>query len=523
MSVLGFAIWIAATNAFANSAYTAAASYNASFLAVGFLVARRTGAQGAGVLLGAAIALTVGLAGWALWQRMAGEARGHAGFETPATMAAVINLVLLPGLVVLASSRRNAWLAVGVVILAAGLIAAGSRGGWLSFAVGLLACSVFARRAKLPVDFRAIAVVGCLGWVLSWLVPMAWDWLPNGVLGTPLSVAVNVSQPGHSMIGADAVQSSIGRLGLYELAVRGILAAPLAMGDGYLSFYYMMEVARQGVATFGTNTTYFVHNDYLQTLLELGLPGLLGLLAIVAVPLIGAWRALPRLSGRPIERMIVVAMAAAITTMATHAVVDFPFYIPLCLLLYGGALGLLDASLSPSYLQGPSAFAQGPRQVQRLVAVACATLAAWILAMPAAAELAAAHANRRWSAADATGAAFWFEAARRIEPKDWRYHWYAGQFWFSQAAQHRKPEAGRFADRAFADGDAANPRQVRNLIGRIATHRQLRELLAGPADDATLRAWADRAVALAPLDAGAHAARDRVYAQRSTPQGAKLQ
>jgi hypothetical protein len=63
------------------------------------------------------------------------------------------------------------------------------------------------------------------------------------------------------------------------------------------------------------------------------------------------------------------------------------------------------------------------------------------------------------------------------------------------------------ADEAFAEGFAANPREVRSLLGRISTHLELRALLASPADPATLRSWAELAFALAPRDAEVNARR----------------
>jgi hypothetical protein len=119
------------------------------------------------------------------------------------------------------------------------------------------------------------------------------------------------------------------------------------------------------------------------------------------------------------------------------------------------------------------------------------------------AEAAAAYAQRQWRGAHSVSAAYWFEVARRIEPRDWRYCWYAGQFWHAQALQSGKPEAARLADQAFADGFAANPREARNLLGRIATHVQLRTMLAAPADGPTLIDWSERAVTLAPNDSSA--------------------
>jgi Flp pilus assembly protein TadD len=191
--------------------------------------------------------------------------------------------------------------------------------------------------------------------------------------------------------------------------------------------------------------------------------------------------------------------------MAAHAVVDFPFYVPLCLLIYGTALGVLDSILIAANAANLEQRNAAPMRVRlrKIATAGAATLGVWTLAVPVAAEAAAGYAHRQWRAAQGQGAAYWFEVARRLEPRDWRYHWYAGQFWFAQAAQSGKPEAARLADQAFADGFAANPREARNLLGRVATHVRLRTVLAAPVDGPTLIEWSERAVALAPNDSAA--------------------
>ena len=137
----------------------------------------------------------------------------------------------------------------------------------------------------------------------------------------------------------------------------------------------------------------------------------------------------------------------------------------------------------------------------RLTGLVISALVAILLVPPVAAQAAAGHALRLWSDADGQAAAYWFEVARRIERRDWRYHWYAGQFWLAQVEENAHPAAARQADDAFAAGFAANPREPRNLIGRIATHRRFGRLLAAPANAATLREWMDQALSLAPLNA----------------------
>ena len=385
-------------------------------------------------------------------------------------------------------------------MLITAVMAGMSRGGWLGLAFGGLVACQFFRRTDILIQPQAVFILIAI-FAAAWLVALLG---PSGA--APEQVQL------YSMLGA---QSSVARLELYELAWRSIAPSSLLTGFGYLGYYYLLEAGRAGIATYEKSITYFVHNDYLQTLLELGIPGLAGLLAITMLPLIAAWRAAPRLKPDSIDRLTLVVLVAALGSMAVHAFVDFPFYIPVCLLIYGAILGLLDSLLSRVTGGEPSRRAQhaAVASLRRAAIAAAAVLGAWVLAMPVAAEAAAGYAQRQWRSAQSESAAYWFEVARRLEPRDWRYHWYAGQFWLAQAAQSEKPAAARLADEAFSDGDAANPREVRNLLGRIATHRSLRALLTAPADGVTLLNWAEHAVALAPNDPGARTERALVLKQ----------
>jgi O-antigen ligase len=492
VSACAFVLWIVVTNLWANPSYTAAAPNHAAFLLGGLLLGRRAGAENAGLLFGAALVFALGLAAWAIWQRIGqGAPRAYALFETPATLSSTINLVLLPGLVLLAVGRRSAVLAVALVALSAGLAAAASRGGWLGLAAGGVIAMLLAHRAGPRIDWKSAATafaIPALGWLL---------------------VTISTQGPQHPMTGSLDLDSGLARLDLYELALKGIAASPLVIGSGYLAFYYLLEPARETITGYGESITYFVHNDYLQPLLELGIPGLAGLLALIALPQAQAWRAVPALGSD--QKLIVVALAAALGSMAIHALIDFPFYVPVCLLIYGAAAGLLD-SLTAAGVGG---------RLPRVLVVAAATLGFWILATPVASQAAAGYAHRQWQAAHGESAAYWYEVARRIEPRDWRYHWYAGQFWYAQAQASKNHEAARLADDAFAAGFAANPREVRNLLGRISTHLRLRALLAAPADNATLREWADHALALAPLDPAVKAERNLVLKQHDALRGTR--
>jgi hypothetical protein len=142
----------------------------------------------------------------------------------------------------------------------------------------------------------------------------------------------------------------------------------------------------------------------------------------------------------------------------------------------------------------------GAKPWYRPARAAALAIGAVILLRPVLAEAAAAWGLRKSTAGEGQSAAFWLGAAQRLDPAEWRYHWYAGQFWDAQAAQSGKREAARLAAEAYATGFDANPLEVRNLLGKIAVHRRHHGLLDSPADPRTLQDWLAQAALLAPLN-----------------------
>ena len=109
-------------------------------------------------------------------------------------------------------------------------------------------------------------------------------------------------------------------------------------------------------------------------------------------------------------------------------------------------------------------------------------------------------------------AAYWLQVASRLQPRDWRYHWYLGQFWQGQAFAGGGANAVRFALREFDAGLRANPLEVSSLLGRISTYRLLGKELPRPASASQLEAWSSQALAMAPLMPQVRRERARVLA-----------
>ena len=481
LPVLGYGLLIALNTLLLSPAYTPTGLYNPALLMVAFLAGSALVPRAEKAAVSASLIFGAILVAWGLLQTgLSGVSRAHAFLETPATYAAVINLLLIPVLALVFLGKRGA-LPFAAVMLAAAMFAALSRGGLLALAAGLGVTAICARRAQL-LKPRALTLTFALlaaGWVIATVLRA----LPSPQTEPEPSVEARA-------------ESLLSRLELYAQSWTALRERPLT-GTGYLTFRYTLEQRRAQVPSYGkTSETWFVHNDYLQTLQELGPLGLLAFLGLTVFPPLLAYRRLPDLAVE--QRPVVVAVAAPLAAMSVHALVDFPFYVPICLLLYGALLGALDRRLRRTANELTVEWRTSP--LLRIARAGVLTLVALVLLRPVAAEAAAEWGLRKAAAGEGQVAAFWLGAAQRIEPGDWRYHWYAGRFWDAQAMKTGNREAARLAADAFAAGFDANPLEVRNLLGKISVHRRHRKLLRDPADPSALQQWLAQAKALAPLN-----------------------
>lgn len=465
-------------------AYSPAALFYALLLAMAFWVARGISDRAETALALAALCGGAILAVWGLWQvGWQGAARAQAFFLAPATYATIINLLLVPLLVAMLFGYRTRMLVATAVVLAGAVFAADSRGGFVALAAGLGTATILVMRANSwkPRALFMVAATLAIGWAAT----AALRALPQS--------APHAQSPQAPEARAD---SSIARLELYTLSLDAWRERPFA-GTGYLTFRNVLEKGRAQLPTFGeTNDTWFVHNDYLQALQELGPLGLAALLGLAVLPPLLALRGMSDLSAN--DAVAAAAAASSLVAMAVHALVDFPFYIPLCLVMYGALLGVLDRRLPTRAMQAASA--TDPSPWRRAVRTGVWTVAAILFLRPVVAEQAAEEGLRKFAAGDGPRAAFWLGVAQRVEAANWRYHWYAGKFWDAQAADSGKADAARLAAGAYAAGFDANPLEVKNLLGMISVHRRYRDLLDAPANGALLQTWMAQAVTLAPFN-----------------------
>lgn len=500
LSLAAYALGVVFNGLFVSPAYTPATLYHAAFPIVGYLIGRRLDDGIRQRFIGAVLAAGIAMAAWGLYQTgVQGAGRAAAYFETPATLAATLNLALFPALALLIWGRPGAGLVMVVAILVAGIVAAFSRGAFIGTLAGLLYMLASARRAGLVASpgapLRAYAAVGA-GAIAGLLIP--------GIVGL-----ISSDNTIGTFAAAEAARhispaSGISRLELWAIAWKALPDAPW-IGSGYLGYTYLLESMRGDVPSYAKDAiTYFTHNDYLQSAYELGLPGLVAIGAVVLSPALLAWRAVPMLVRDRQECVVLIGFSASLVTMMLHAFVDFPFYIPICLLLFGICAGGVERIVggTPAGAAGTAGrvLRIGRATGARLATTVGGVFVLWLFIVPVAAEAASEFAHSLWRNGKSQRAAYWFTVARRFEPRDWRYHYYEGHFWAAQAASNRMPEAVRRADEAFAAGMKANPREVRNVLGRMEVQRAFSALLERPMSFDAQRALAEQARRMAPLN-----------------------
>lgn len=488
-ALLAYAGIVALHTVLISPAYSAAGLLHPFLLVAAFVAGRKLLLHSSREATSAFVLYCVALAAWGLLQvGPVGLARAQGPFETPATYGAAVNFALLGAAALALAGRRTGLLMAVAVLMVAALFAAGSRGAWIATAIGCAITVLLMHRIRQLEARRLalLAVVLASGWLLAFSMRAA-----------PWPATFIVAEAGTAPTETARFDSTQSRLELFAASWNAWLERP-ATGTGYLTFRYVLEQNRAEVPSYGAaSETWVVHNDYLQALQETGPVGALALVALVVLPLVLCYRKGPRL---PEESSIAaIAVTAAVAAMAAHAMVDFPFHVPVTLVLFGLFLGTLDAILYPRSSVAAARVAKRTPWARAVRAAVVVLVAVGVL-RPVAAEAAAEWGMRQFLHGDGRSAALWLGIARRIEPADWRYHWYAGQFWDAQAAIARKREPARLAAEAFAAGLRANPLEVRNLLGIISVSRRYRELLDPEPRAEDFLAWLKEAAMLAPLN-----------------------
>lgn len=292
-------------------------------LPLGFVIyalAVRGDAPRRAVLIAVLLLLGLGLAVMSFNEARLGLTYPRSLFLNKNTHAGFLNLVILPAAAAFMLVRRPALVvALGFLLAVLGYSAGlpASRGALLALLVGtgILAGVSWRsdRRARLV---AAVLIIG---------IAYAAAGIAAG-LGTRLGELPVVASSGSD------------RWYIWEGALRLLTHAPW-YGEGLGTFGFIYPAYRHPLdASAGTNA----HNDYLQLLIEAGVPGLVLLVALIlAVVWLGRrMLADPMLTAR--NRVEIGALLGGLAAVGTHSLVSFNLYHPSFLLVTALYLGRLQ-------------------------------------------------------------------------------------------------------------------------------------------------------------------------------------
>lgn len=299
--------------------------------------------------------VVLALCGWAVAQAVTGlPADASAGFVQRNSLSAWLMLavfMLLPALnnALQEHGGRSAKSALPMVAITAALLVifmSTSRGAMLALVVATLGLCLGLRRTHRHTVrvFLALMLVAFLA------ASAAWNGAPIRTIASFATVATLLG-------GADSMDGLIARVRDDEVSGAGVTRTsfsqrlvlwrgaagviPLVPWHGYGAGAFRLVYPPFGSAADRTNRDY-AHNDLLQCYIELGLPGLMLVLAL-AIAVVLAWRA-ARSSAQlnEAEKLETSALFWGLAAIAGHSLVTYNFYVPAILVLCGIALARFE-------------------------------------------------------------------------------------------------------------------------------------------------------------------------------------
>jgi O-antigen ligase len=212
------------------------------------------------------------------------------------------------------SGRRGVALFAGAFVTLVALLLTASRGGIASTAFGLFVMGALTLRLRKQQFAQSVMVI-VIG---AFLVGTIFLFFGDVVLG-------KIAQQGFR---------DQGRIGIYVITMRSILAAPW-LGYGYGTFVDVFPMFRdQSVTTIGQWTA--AHDTYLEALQGLGL--IFGPMLVATVAML-VWRCVKGAATRQMDQTLPCVAAGIAFLLGAHALVDFTLQLQAITLTFMALLG----------------------------------------------------------------------------------------------------------------------------------------------------------------------------------------
>lgn len=468
---------------FINPTFHVEGAYFLSFLALAFLLGRNLERPHLMIFYKITLLCFVFLALWGLFQYFTGQGfinfqanRANTVYTTPNSFAAAINLVLLPLLIYRFSLAEKQKSDVLILLLIVALFTSQSRGGWIAFTGGFSIGLIFLAlsknlkltKANLFLIVKALVLILCLS--IYHQSDTQQSLITRNSLDNTGEQTVQFSSIGH-------------RLHFYKIAWEQFLEKPI-LGNGYFNYKYFLnrdnpiDLAKKG-------TTHFVHNDYLQHLLETGLIGFSALAFLILAFFYQAWRSYKRVLET--EKIFIIAILASCCAYFIHALGDFVFYPAGITLFFGITLGYFDRITQKQLCLYEFTFPK--TKLIKLLKPTLAIILICVFITPVIARLYALQADAAIDKKEYTASMIAAKHAQKFAPFEAYYVYQEARLWLAAVNAQQTREAASMADALLLKTIYLNPFEKYSLLERSKLHRDFPHLLETPENINQILAW----------------------------------
>lgn len=436
--------------------------------------------------------------------------RSNTIFHTPNSYAAGINFLLIPLLAFYFSEFKTQSIKarIVIVVLFVSLLVTISRGGWLSFSCALIFYisllfffSIISKpKSILKQLLILLSICACFGFYHQYLKTPVYNtfFKPTTKIenvDNEVSITKNLTRK------ITPINSSIqARFILYGIAWAE-LKNNLLLGIGTDNFTYILRKNKSDI-TYGFEDTRFVHNDYLQILLETGVIGLFILLALIFTIYFQSWVCLKKHNS---NKVLIIALLSGITTYFCHAMVDFVFYVPILVLFFGLALGVLDKECA-KHLDVKTINLNQTLNIKKSFIYKCMILVPifMVLILPLCAHMVVYSARVYEHHNHFVKAQNYYTLARRLAPYEEKYTYGEAKLWLKAVKNQKSADAAAMVDELLIKGINLNSYEKESLLLRSILHRDHNKLLTNPADLNEIIKWQEEVIEWQPYNLKAH-------------------
>lgn len=259
-------------------------------------------------------------------------------FGSQNLLGIMAHFALFPAFAMLLAGRRGPWPAIGFASAIIVDLLTASRATLGLAAVGLALLGILSLQKSFST--RKIIVVG-VGALLA-------------AIATPIALhAINERQGSNSVESSDYQRDAMKR-------AAWMIIKDFPMGTGPDQYVVVSNMggyaARAGIAWQAGMRRTAVHNSYLLTWAETGIPGLITFIMLLALPMLRSWRAARRLRNDPRSELLLGVAVASLVLLA-HLFYEWVFVIFLFqytfAMVTGAAIGLAAIHASSNRARGP--------------------------------------------------------------------------------------------------------------------------------------------------------------------------